>query len=215
MVSCTSVHKKLSNFFWDAQVNPQGIRAIVVNASMGKSIAVNAWVESNKNSFYIRCHRHMTVRMLFSDMLKAIGKDNSGTISEKIENLVTYLEKKNNPLFIIDEADKMKDEVLEMFIDLENKLHAKCGFVFLSTPYLKKRIEGGVSRGKRGFAELYSRMKKFFWDLTPEKHVFRKDVEAICKANGLNDEAVIIEFSNKCDYDFRVLADLITAYKNK
>jgi hypothetical protein len=100
-----------------------------------------------------------------------------------------------------------------MFVDLENKLHGKCGLVFIATPYLRKRIETGVSRNKRGFAELYSRMKKICWDLTPAKPEFKKDVTIICKANGISNDQVITEMFNKCEYDLRVLTDLINAYK--
>ena len=211
----TSVYKKSHIYFNDAQRNPQGITSIIVNASMGKSVAVESWSNSHKNSYYILCHRHINIRGLLRDMLKTMGKDCSGTTGEMLENLVSYLARENQPLFIIDEVDKLKDEVLEMFIDIENKLHNKCGLVFLSTPYLKKRMEAGVARNKRGFAELYSRMRKIFWDLTPDRGEFKQDVAAICKANGIDDKAIIVEFGNSCDYDFRVLTDLINAHKNK
>jgi DNA transposition AAA+ family ATPase len=212
-VASTSVYNKLTAYFGDAQRHPKGIHALVLNASMGKSITVKSFTEQNPSAYYVCCHRHMPIRILLRDMLKSMGKDSSGTTAEMIDNLVHYLEKDNDPLFIIDEVDKLKDEVLEMFVDLENKLHGKCGLVFLATPYLKKRIETGVNRNKRGFAELYSRMKKIFWDLTPGKQEFKKDVTLICKANGVSNEQVIIEMVNKCEYDLRVLTDLINAFK--
>lgn len=211
----TSVFVKASAFMGDMKRNPDGIRPLIVNASLGKSIAIDAFTSEHPNSYYIRCHRHLGVKHLLRDMLKSMGKDSSGTSIEMLENLVNYLERESEPLFIIDEVDKLKDEVLEMYIDIENKLHKQCGIVFAATPYLKKRIEMGVARGKRGFAELYSRMKKNFWNLTPTAAEFKKDVAAICKANGVDSEAAIIEFTNKCDNDFRVLSDLINAYKNQ
>jgi len=212
-IAPTSVYNKLTAYFGDAQRNPAGIHALIINASLGKSITVKAFARQNPSAYYICCHRHMPIRILLRDMLKSMGKDSSGTIAEMLDNLVNYLEKDNDPLFIIDEVDKLKDEVLEMFIDLENKLHGKCGLVFIATPYLKKRIETGVSRNKRGFAELFSRMKKIFWDLTPAKTEFKKDVSLICKANGITNEQVIGEMLNKCEFDLRVLTDLVNAYK--
>ncbi|THU36899.1 ATP-binding protein [Niastella caeni] len=212
-IAPTSVYNKLVAYFGDAQRHPKGIHALVINASMGKSITVKAFAEQNNSVYYVCCHRHMPIRLLLRDMLRCMGKDSSGTIAEMLDNLVRNLEKDNDPLFIIDEVDKLKDEVLEMFVDLENKLHNKCGLVFIATPYLKKRIELGVSRNKRGFAELYSRMKKIFWDLTPAKQEFKKDVSLICKANGVSNEQVITEMYNKCEFDLRVLTDLINAFK--
>ena len=212
-VAPTSVFNKLTAYFGDAQQHPRGIHAIIINASMGKSITVKAFAEQHASVYYVCCHRHMPIRTLLRDMLTRMGKDSSGTIAEMLDNLVHNLEKDKEPLFIIDEVDKLKDEVLEMFVDLENKLHGKCGLVFIATPYLKKRIEMGVNRNKRGFAELYSRMKKIFWDLTPAKQEFKKDVSLICKANGISNEQAIIELFNKCEYDLRVLTDLIIAFK--
>ncbi|MCX6210087.1 MAG: ATP-binding protein [Bacteroidetes bacterium] len=215
VIVTTSVFIKSNAYMGDAKRNPDGIRAIVINASMGKSVALESFVNNNPNSYYIRCHRHLGVKHLLREMLKNMGKDSSGTAIEMLDNLVSYLERENQPLFIIDEVDKLKDEVLEMFIDIENKLHNRCGFVFFSTPYLKKRIELGVARNKRGFAELYSRMKKNFWDLNPSKKEFIRDAKDICQANGVDNEDTIIELTNKCDNDFRVLRDLIVAQKNK
>lgn len=211
----TSVYIKAFGYIGDSKRNPDGVRAIIAKASMGKSIAIDAFTAANENAYYIRCHRSLGVKHLLRDMLKAMGKESSGTTIEMLESLVNYLERDNQPLFIIDEVDKLKDEVLEMFIDIENKLHKQCGLVFTSTPYLKKRIEAGVAKGKRGFSELYSRMKKYFWDLTPSQNEFKKDVAAICKANGVTSEATITDFTNKSDFDFRVLTDLINAYKNQ
>ena len=212
-IAPTSVYNKLIAYFGDAQRHPRGIHALIINASMGKSIAIKTFAEQAPSVYYVCCHRHMPIRVLLRDMLKCMEKDSNGTIAEMLENLVHHLAKDNNPLFVIDEVDKLKDEVLEMFIDLENRLHGKCGLVFIATPYLKKRIETGVSHNKRGFAELYSRMKKIFWDLTPAKQEFKKDVTLICKANGVINDQVITEMYNKCDYDLRVLTDLIHAFK--
>ena len=213
VVAETSVYRKLKSCFAEAKENPSGIYAVVINSSLGKSTAVESFCETTGNTYYVRCHRLMSIRVLLRQMLKSMGKDSSGTTIEMLDNMVGYLAKERKPLFIIDEVDKLKDDVLEMFVDIENKLNNKCGFVFLATPHLRKHVEACVSRGKRGFAELYSRMKKKFWDFTPSKAIFRKDVAVICLANGVADESVINEFTNKCEEDFRVLADLITAFK--
>lgn len=215
VIAETSVYRKIHAYIANIQRYPRGIHAVIVNASIGKSISINDYCSNNTNAYYIRCHRLMGIRLLFKDMLKAMDKDNSGSTVELMNRLVGYLEADNAPVFIVDEVDKLRDEVLEMFIDIENKLHGKCGLFFAATPYLKKRIENGVERGKRGFAELYSRMRKILWDINPSKSEFRRDVELICNANGINDVAVIAEINNKCDNDFRVLTDLIIAYKNK
>lgn len=214
-VAETSVYRKLFGFMADMQRFPNGIRAIVCKASLGKDTSIDAWCNNNMTSYQVDCHRQMTVRILLRDMLKSMGKDSSGTIPEMMENIVHYLERDNEPLFIINEVDKLRDEVLELFIDLENKLHGKCGFVFLATPYLKKRIELGLARGKRGFAELYSRMKKMFWDVTPDRKEYMNDVKLICNKYGITNPEHITELMNKSDDDLRVLSDLIHAHQEQ
>ncbi len=208
----TSVYNKIHSHFSDAKNNPQGIRALIANASMGKSVAIKSFCNQHKKSYYILCHKHLNIRGLLREMLKQMGKDSSGTAGEMLDNLLSYLMRDETPLFIIDEVDKLKDDVLTMFIDIENKLHGKCGLAFLATPYLKKRIELGVAKNKCGFTELFSRMRKIFWDITPDKVEFRKDVAAICNANGIEDKDTIIRFINSCENDFRVLGDLVAAH---
>lgn len=213
-IAKTSVYNKLFSYAGDSQRSPSGIRALVVSSSLGKSISLEKYVDINTNAYHVRCHRHMPIKILLRDMLKAMGKDSTGSTVEMLDSIERYVQRENEPLFFIDEVDKLKDEILEMFVDIENKLHGKCGIVFLATPYLRKRIEAGVARGKRGFAELHSRIRKVYWDLTPNRIEFSNDCALICIANGIDDEARIIEFANKCDNDFRVLSDLIKAFKN-
>lgn len=214
-VAETSVYKKLFGFFGDSKRNPNGIRAIVCNASLGKDTTINQWCIKEDNTYRVDCNRQMSVRILLRDMLKSMGKDSSGTVPEMLDNIVKYIERLEEPQFIINEVDKLRDEVLELFIDLENKLHLKCSIIFIATPFLKKRIEIAVARNKRGFAELYSRLKKIFFDVTPTQREFAADVTAICKANGITGAETIAYMLANTDNDFRVLNDLITAFKQQ
>ncbi len=212
-IAPTSVFKKASGIIKMEKENPNGIRGIIANASMGKSTVVDAFSANNGTAYYVRCHRHMRMVDLLRSILRAMGKDSSGNLAEMLASLVRYLERDNEPVMLLDEVDKLRDEVFEIFIDLENKLNMKCGIVFLGTPYLKKRIEAGVARGKRGYAEIYSRMRKMFFEINPTQKEFKEDVAVICSLNGVTDEATIAKFHNQCDNDIRVLRDLITAYK--
>ena len=213
-VGATSVYQKLTSVLMDAQMNPKGIDAIIVSSSNGKSITNDAYIKNNRSVYFVSCTRLMNIRVLLKKMLKAMGKDSSGTSIEMMDSLVSYLQKDNHPLFIIDEVDKLKDESLELFIDLENQLHRRCGFVLMATSHFQHRIERGVERNKRGFTELYSRMKRLFWDLTPDKKELKKDCAVICTANGCTDKELISQFTNQCEGDFRVLTDLVMAWKS-
>lgn len=107
------------------------------------------------------------------------------------------------PLLIFDEADKLTESVFHYFISLYNKLEDRCGVVFLSTDYIKKRIKRGLRCEKPGYKEFYSRIGRKYFELddtTPG------DVYAICAANGLSDRKDIDEVmrdAEQCDFDLR------------
>ena len=212
VVAETSVKSKIFAYLGDAQRQPNGIRSLIAKSSLGKSVSIAAYIKEKENCYLINCHKNVSFRILIRNLLRAMGKDSSGTTVEMMENLVMHIQRAEQPLIIINEVDKLKDEVLEMFVDLENELHQQCGIAFFATPFFTKRMMTGVARGKRGYAELHSRCRKIYWDLSPSRNEFTTDVIAICTANGITDKQVITELHNKCEEDFRVLADLINAY---
>ena len=46
-----------------------------------------------------------------------------------------------------------------------NKLEDKCGIVFMSTDYIKRRIERGLRYQKPGYKEFYSRIGRKYFEL--------------------------------------------------
>ena len=89
------------------------------------------------------------------------------------------------------------------FINIYNRLEGKCGIVFMSTSYIRHRIERGVSGNRKGYNEIYSRIGRRFYELEPTGAV---DVAAICQANGLADRGQIskvIKDTEKSDFDLR------------
>ena len=61
-------------------------------------------------------------------------------------------------------------------------------------------IDRGCQRDKTGYKEFFSRIGSKFIPLDP---ISLKDVELICKANGVNDDEKIEEIYNLCDGDLR------------
>ena len=108
-----------------------------------------------------------------------------------------------HPLLIFDEADKLSERVFHYFIDLYNRLEERCGIVFFSTAYIKRRIKMGLRYDKKGYNEIDSRIGRKFFELEPTSP---SDVYAVCAANGLNDKATIsaiIREVESCDFDLR------------
>ena len=107
------------------------------------------------------------------------------------------------PLLVFDEADKLTENVFHYFISLYTQVEDKCGVVFMSTDYIKKRISRGLRCQKPGYKEFYSRIGRKYFEL---EDTTSNDVYAICTANGLKERKEIDEVirdAEQCDFDLR------------
>lgn len=133
-------------------------------------------------------------------LLRALGKDMAGTVSEQMEAIVEELQAVDRPLVVLDEADKLSDQVLYFFISLYNQLEGQCGLVLCATNFLEKRINRGVRFNRRGYQEIYSRIGRKFVQL---QVVNDEDIAAVCKANGVTSAADIGAIIKDAENDLR------------
>ena len=75
-----------------------------------------------------------------------------------MSEVVTRLRSQSAPLLILDEADKLSDQVLFFFITIYNQLEDECGIVLQATNHLEKRLRRGIKLNKKGYNEIWSRM---------------------------------------------------------
>ena len=122
------------------------------------------------------------------------------TVAEMMEEIVTVLKKQDTPLIVLDEADKLSDQVLYFFISLYNALEDHCGIILCATQYLEKRIKRGIRQERKGYREIYSRFGKRF---IPLQVVNADDIRMVCLANGIEDESDIESVINDSDNDLR------------
>lgn len=173
---------------------------ITHKAGAGKSEAYRFYEKKADNIIYIECKNYWTKKSYIKHLLLACGLDTIGTVEELIERFLDYIRSLENPLVIIDQADKLKDPSLDLFMDFYNDLESHCGFVLSGVPALAKRIRKGVQADKIGYRELYSRVGSKFIELDP---ISLDDVKAICNANGLDNEESINEIYNTSEGDLR------------
>ena len=187
----------------DAQ-DYKNVTWVVGEAGSGKTTTARIFGEENKEVFYILCSEDLHKGDFVREIATKMGIRTDGyTVRELWMTIQDELIQMDAPLLVFDEADKLIESVFQYFISLYNKIEDKCGVVFLSTDYIKTRIDRGLRCKKRGYKEFYSRIGRKYFELddtTPH------DVYAICVANGLTDEKdineVIVE-SNSCEYDLR------------
>lgn len=177
---------------------------VVGEAGCGKTTTAKIFGEENREVYYILCSEDLHKGDFVREIAHKMGIRTDGfTVRELWITIQNELIKMDAPLLVFDEADKLIESVFQYFISLYNKIEDKCGVVFLSTDYIKTRIDRGLRCKKRGYKEFYSRIGRKYFELddtTPH------DVYAICVANGLTDEKDINEViaeSNSCEFDLR------------
>ncbi len=199
----------LSKLFTDARQH-SNVYGVCADAGSGKSFTAKAY--SQQDSVYlVRCNEYFNRKSFLAELLQAMGKDSGGyTISELMETIISQILRAENPLIILDEADKLSDQVLSFFITLYNKLEDKCGIVMMATDHLEKRIQRGLRLNKKGYKEIYSRLGRKFIHLPK---IQKKDVQQIMRANGLEEDLLITEIFNESEGDLRRVKRLVHSKK--
>lgn len=174
---------------------------VVGDAGCGKTTAARRYAESHPGAFYVLCSEDMRRSDFIRETARRIGLRTDGhSIRETLDRIVDEVIRTDSPLLLFDEADKLPERVFHYFIDLYNRLEEKCGMVFLSTSYIKRRIENGLRYNKCGYNEIHSRIGRRFFE--PERTSAR-DVYAVCVANGVTDRARISEIVRDAEaYEF-------------
>lgn len=92
----------------------------------------------------------------------------------------------DQPLLIIDEADKLRPAALRKLIPIYNRTEHRLGCVLAGTENLHKEIARGVRNNLKGYDEIDSRLGRTFIDLPGATE---QEVRDICLANRLDNEA--------------------------
>jgi len=184
---------------------------IIGDAGSGKTETIQHFQAENKRVYVLKCNDFWNRKTFLGELLQSMGVDAGGyTMYEMMGVIVQHVKRQANPIIILDEADKLSDQLLYFFITLYNNLQDHCSIIMIATDYLKIRMERGVTRKKKGYPEIYSRGGKKFIRL---KGVGSSDVRKVCIANGVEDQAAIKEIYEDCDSDLRRVKEKIKAYK--
>ena len=206
----TANFKKLHTLFQDAVEDSQ-VFAVINSAGSGKSETAKAFVENTPNTYLLQCNEYWNRKYFLAELLTALGKDYSGlTVAEMMIEAVRILQKKDKPGLIMDEADKLSDQVLYFFITLYNQLEDHCAIILMATDHLEKRIKRGLKLNKKGYKEIFSRIGRRFIDFGG---INATDVTSICLANGIEGKNQIKEIWQDSEGDLRRVKRKIYAIK--
>ena len=195
--------KEITFTLSDAQAY-KNVTWIVGDAGCGKTTAAIEYRRTHRNVFYILCSEDMRRSDFVREIAKQVGAPTDTTnLCDMLENAISMISFLGNPLLIFDEGDKLTDSVFNYFISIYNRLEGHSGIVFLSTDYIKRRMEAGLRYNKKGYKEINSRIGRRFFDVSPTEE---NDIYAICQANNLTDRADIEEVlkdAKRSDNDLR------------
>lgn len=196
----TKSAETLINFFDDAR-EYGNVFAITASAGAGKSF-VSEWYETKRDNVYVvSCSEYFNRKTFLQQILAKMGKPHTGlSVPEMMELIVEISLKKELPLLILDEFDKVSDSILYFFITLYNRLEGNMGIVMMATDYLSKRILTGRKKNKKGYAEIFSRIGRKFIEIPA---VTEKEVNEISRANGITDPQDLTHIYNSADGDLR------------
>lgn len=195
--------KEITFALSDAQAY-KNVTWIVGDAGCGKTTAAIEYRRTHRNVFYILCSEDMRRSDFVREIAKQVGAPTDTTnLRDMLENAISMISFLGNPLLIFDEGDKLTDSVFNYFISIYNRLEGHSGIIFLSTDYIKRRMEAGLRYNKKGYKEINSRIGRRFFDVSPTE---QNDIYAICQANNLTDRADIEEVlkdARRSDNDLR------------
>jgi hypothetical protein len=185
----TGVYRDIHFAMDDAQ-RWRNVTWIVGEAGCGKTAVAQIYAKERREVFYMACDEDMKKSDFIRELARLTGLKADGYSLRKLwELIIAELIQMESPLLIFDEADKLSDTLLHYFITLYNRVEGACGIIFLSTDYIKRRMEIGLRYNKKGYKELSSRIGKFYeLDSTSAT-----DVYSICTANGITDRTKVNE----------------------
>ena len=184
-------------------------KAIADEPGSGKTWALTTYASSNMNCYFIACKEHWTVKNFVEKIMLAIGMQVfPGTITEKVDAVVDFLNTKQSPLLIVDEADKLRDRALIIVKTLYDE--ARTGIVLAGTPYFEIRISRGCRSNKMGYKEIFSRVGGEFFHLGA---IGTDEIFQICLANDIHEEKVIRAIAREARGDLRRVKSAIELYE--
>lgn len=208
----TSTSKELTQMLTYAQEDSM-VFAVTGSSGCGKSATLKRYEEENTEVYVLSCSEYWARKQFLVELAQCMGKDVSGmTVGDMMNDIVKDLKSKNFPLIVMDEADKLSDQVLYFFITLYNKLEEHCGIILVATDHLEKKIRSGVRHSRKGYKEIYSRVGRRFVTLTNPNDL---DMIEICIANGLTDKTSIKRVVKESEGDVRRVKRLVFAELKK
>lgn len=196
----TVQYKQLSRLLSDAQEDHL-VMSVVAPAGTGKTFTSKSYEEDKREVYRLACSEFWSKNDFIDELLRSLGENGLGySKKERINKAIEAIRRKQQPLLVFDEFDKLNDNVWFFFITLYNELEGHCGMVLLSTDSIEVRIKRGLRLNKRGYNEFWSRLGRRCVKLSAVDY---EDIKAVCEANGESRASVIEDIVRDSEGDLR------------
>jgi DNA transposition AAA+ family ATPase len=196
----TRDYRLMTRFLDDARKNNL-VMAITGAAGSGKSFAARHFTETHKRVYLLSCNEFWNKKTFLQELLAQMGRESvAESVNDMVNEIVRMLKMQENPLIVLDEADKLSDPVFYFFITLYNHLEDECGIVLCATNFIEKRLRAGLKRNKKGYHEIWSRIGRRCIEL---KGVGAADIAAVCEANGITQAREVEKVIEDSESDLR------------
>lgn len=201
----TGNHGTMQSIFRDAQ-DGHKLVAILGYPGAGKTTAAYDYMRANSGVHLVTAKNVMNRKQFFAEILSEMGISYSGTVYDMLKAIIHELNTQKSPLLIVDEAGKLSANLVLDLHDLRNATIQNAGIVLAGCEYFQGNLKKAADRQKQGFPEFYSRVMNWNTLALPTK----REIEAICQANGVSDPETIARFQRMKNY-----RDLYNAITNE
>ncbi|MDR0612374.1 MAG: AAA family ATPase [Dysgonamonadaceae bacterium] len=189
---------------------------ITGDSGCGKTTVARIYAKENREVFYIDCRKDMCRHNFVREFARTVGiKIEGHSTYDAWDFIMREIIQMDFPLIVLNEADKLCDDVFLYIIDMYNTLEDYAGIVFFSTDQIKRRVDTGLRYNKKGYQEVSSRIGRRFYDLDPTSP---NDVYAVCMANGVTEKKktdAVIKDSQAYSFDLRRVKKIIQILKRQ
>lgn len=176
---------------------------IVGFAGAGKTTALKHYYENHPETFMITCSRTMRTKQLLAEILRALGVNYIASDYEMMRLIIETMNKRQNPLLIIDEASKLSPNALMYLQDIWDGIEHNAGLILAGMEYLYTNMKKASERNRTGMPEFFGRIAS--WHYLNE--ITKSEIKAICEHNGVKDTDKVLKISNI--HSFRDIRNII------
>jgi hypothetical protein len=214
----TNNYKTVFSVCEEAMKNSRMI-GIIGYPGAGKTTALESFIASNEQSYYVRVEPSMNAKQFYQAILKTLGiqRVNTNNSLYDLMNIIAYHlnYNQNKKILIIDEAGKFKSKFLEYVHELRDKTEKTTGIILAGPEYFYENLEKWKNKNVIGVPELFRRISH--WETLSPPTLY--EAKAICNAQGVMDDQVIKEIyktsENFAEINYKGINYLISKKKDE